>query len=271
MKLKTGFAAPALMMLVGCGSGSGEGLDENGQPPPPAPPANTDFQQIQDTVFTPICTACHIGASAPRGLRLDAANSYAMLVNVASVEVPGLLRVNPGNPDQSYLVQKIEGTAAVGGRMPLGGPPLPPDRISLVRQWIAAGAPAPMSAAPNKLNVTSTIPAAAERAPHGLQQVTVVFSSDIDASLVATDTFVLRDAHDAPVAIALSKVPSGRPNVVELTLARPLAAGSYQLEVRGEGPVALADNAGHVLDGDVDGQPGGSYLVPFDVNAEGGR
>ena len=67
------------------------------------------------------------------------------------------------------------------------------------------------------------------------------------------------------------QVPLGRPNVVELTLARPLASGSYQLEVRGEGPVALADNAGHVLDGDVDGKPGGSYLVSFDVNAEGAR
>lgn len=287
MKLKASYVASALLALTGCGSGSGDGLDENGQPPapspapppapppspppPPPPPVNTDFQQIQDTIFTPICTACHIGATAPRGLRLDAGNSYALLVNVASVEVPALLRVNPGNPDQSYLVQKIEGTAAVGGRMPLGGPPLPQDRIDLVRQWIAAGAPAPMSAAPSKLHVTSTIPAAAERAPLGLQQVTVVFSSDIDASLVATDTFVLRDAQDAPVAIALSKVPPGRPNIVELTLARPLAAGSYQLEVRGEGPVALADNAGHVLDGDVDGEPGGSYFVPFDVNAEGAR
>ena len=290
MKLKASYVASALLALTGCGSGSGDGLDENGQPapppapappapppapppppPPPSPPVNTDFQQIQDTIFTPICTACHVGATAPRGLRLDAGNSYALLVNVASVEVPGLFRVNPGNPDQSYLVQKIEGTAAVGARMPLGGPPLPQDRIDLVRQWIVAGAPAPMSAAPNKLNVTSTIPAAAERAPYGLQQLTVIFSSDVDASLVATNTFVLRDAHDVSAAIAQAKVPLGRPNVVELTLARPLASGSYQLEVRGEGPVALADNAGHVLDGDADGKPGGSYLVPFDVNAEGAR
>ena len=101
----------------------------------------SDFQEIQDTVFTPICTQCHIGANAPQGLRLDAANSYAMLVNVASSEVSNLLRVNPGNPDQSYLVQKIQGNAAVGGRMPLGQAALPQDRIDLIRQWIAAGAP----------------------------------------------------------------------------------------------------------------------------------
>jgi hypothetical protein len=28
--------------------------------------------------------------------------------------------VKPGDPDNSYLVQKIEGRASVGGRMPLG-------------------------------------------------------------------------------------------------------------------------------------------------------
>ena len=102
------------------------------------PAANNDFQEIQDTIFTPICTTCHIGAGAPQGLRLDAGNSYALLVNVASAEVPGTLRVNPGNPNASYLVQKIEGTAAVGVRMPANGPPyLTQDRIDLVRRWIA--------------------------------------------------------------------------------------------------------------------------------------
>ncbi len=53
------------------------------------PAANNDFQEIQDTIFTPVCTACHVGAGAPQGLRLDAGNSYALLVNVASAEVSG--------------------------------------------------------------------------------------------------------------------------------------------------------------------------------------
>ena len=66
-------------------------------------------------------------------------------------------------------------------------------------------------------------------------------------------------------------MPAGRPNVVELTLARGLAAGSYQLTVRGEGAVALADNAGHVLDGDADGAAGGDFLMSFDVSAGASR
>jgi hypothetical protein len=254
------------LALAGC-AGDGTGLDANGRPIPETPVANNDFQEIQDTIFTPICTTCHIGGGAPQGLRLDAGNSYAMLVNVASAEVPGTLRVNPGNPNASYIVQKIEGIAAVGVRMPANGPPyLPQDRIDLVRRWIAAGAPL-TSAPPDRLIVTSTIPAVAETAAAGLGKLTVIFNTNVDSSRVSADTFSLRDAADQPVALAGVRVPAGRPNVVELTTAQPLAAGSYQLAVHGDGPAPLADEAGHVLDGDADGKAGGDTLVPFDVNA----
>lgn len=260
------FLVPAFLILAACGAGNGKGLDANGQPNPVVPPTPSDFQEIQDTVFTPICSQCHIGAGAPHGLRLDAANSYALLVNVASDEVPTLKRVNPGNPDQSYIVQKISGTAAVGGRMPLGQAALPQDRIDLIRRWIAAGA-APAAVAPDKLVVSSSIPAAGEVAPAGLDTLTVIFAGDVDAALVASDTFSLTDGFDQPVALAQVRVPAGRPNVVELKLAHGLAAGSYQLTVRGQGPVALADTAGHVLDGDADGKAGGDFLMSFDVSA----
>jgi hypothetical protein len=257
---------PVILLLGAC-AGNGEGLDANGDPITIGPPANSDFEEIQATIFTPICSQCHIGAGAPQGMRLDAANSFAMIVNVPSNEVPGLMRVNPGNPDASYLVQKIEGTAAVGVRMPANGPPyLPQDRIDLVRRWIAAGAPAPVAVS-NKLIVASTIPAPAEIASVGLTRLTVIFAGDVDATLASADTFGLRDGLDEPVPLAKVSVPLGRPNVVELTLARSLPPGSYQLEVRGEGPVALADNAGHVLDGDADGTAGGNYLMSFDVSA----
>ena len=266
LALKGILIIPALL-LAGCTAGNGEGLDENGGVPPVTPPGASEFQQIQDTIFTPICTNCHVGATAPQGLRLDAANSYAVLVNVASSEVPGTLRVNPGNPDASYIVQKLEGNQAVGARMPFGGPYLSQTQIDLVRTWIAAGAPPPPPAASNKLIVASTIPAAAESAAGNTDRLTVIFSAAVDASLVSTATFELLDGFDAPVALAGARVATGRPNVVELTLTRPLPAGSYQLNVRGAGPVALADNAGHVLDGDADGVAGGDYLMSFDVSA----
>ena len=75
------FAVPCLL-LVGCSSGSGEGLDANGRPlgegdnaPPPA--LDASFESLQANVFTPLCTACHAGAAAPVGLKLDAGNRSA--------------------------------------------------------------------------------------------------------------------------------------------------------------------------------------------------
>ena len=91
-------------------------------------------------IFTSRCTGCHNPSTAPQSLILDAENSYELLVNVASKEVPSLKRVKPGDPDNSYLVQKIEGTAAEGGQMPLGREPLTDAQIALIRRWISEGA-----------------------------------------------------------------------------------------------------------------------------------
>jgi len=68
------------------------------------------------------------------------AATAAALINIDSQEVPSSKRVNPGNPGASYVVQKLEGTAAVGARMPFGGPFLDQATINLVRDWIQAGA-----------------------------------------------------------------------------------------------------------------------------------
>jgi hypothetical protein len=98
----------------------------------------------------------------------------------------------------------------------------------------------------------------------------VVFARDVDATLASSGTLELRDGFDRPVRVA-ARVPPGRPNVVELTSARPLPAGSYQLAIRGQGALALADTPGHVLDGDADGKAGGDFLMSFDVSAGASR
>ena len=99
------------------------------------------WQAIQDNVFSVRCIGCHVGATAPMGLKLDAANSYAMLVDVDSVEQPGLKLVNPGDPDNSYLIWKLEGDFRISGSpMPLNPPPLDPAYIQVIRQWIENGA-----------------------------------------------------------------------------------------------------------------------------------
>ena len=102
------------------------------------------LNQIQTVVFTPSCSSagCHsgpMGPGLPAGMDLtNAPASFMSLVGVDSVQQPGTLRVAAGDPDNSYLIQKIEGNA--GSRMPLGGPALDPAVITEIRQWITDGA-----------------------------------------------------------------------------------------------------------------------------------
>jgi hypothetical protein len=130
-----------LLLLLSACAGNGEGLDEPDEEPSVPPPQEAPtFSDIQTMIFIPICV-CHVGAAAPQGLVLDTADSIDMLVNIPSAEVLDLFRVEPGNPDDSYLVRKLEGgPGIVGSQMPLGGPPLDQDLIDRVREWILAGA-----------------------------------------------------------------------------------------------------------------------------------
>ena len=99
--------------------------------------------QLQADIFSPICSGCHngTGASLPGIQNLTAGHTYASLVNVTSIENPALKRILPGDPDNSYLVLKIQGSPGISGQqMPLTGGPLSQAQIDEVRAWVAAGA-----------------------------------------------------------------------------------------------------------------------------------
>jgi len=77
----------------------------------------------------------------PGSMDLRAGNSFANIVNVPSIEQGTLQRVKPGDPDNSYLIHKVEGTAGItGAQMPFGGPFLDQPTIATIRSWITAGA-----------------------------------------------------------------------------------------------------------------------------------
>src|ERR1700733_10803204 len=183
-------------LAAGC-AGNGDGLDANGQPigssgDSSSGPITADFESIQESVFTPICSVCHKGAGAPEGLQLDAAHSYNLLVGVPSAEMPTLLRVKPGDPDDSYMVHKIEGLSGItGGQMPLGETPLPQATIDAIRQWITNGAPnAPAAAAAQAFAVQVTAPVDEAVVAAPVKQIVGAFTRDADASLI-NDTNVL--------------------------------------------------------------------------------
>ncbi len=108
-------------------------------------PAMT-LTQVQQSVFTPRCSGCHngsnpAGGALPGSMDLRSGNSFANLVNVASLEQPTLMRVKPGEADNSYVIHKIEGAAGIAGaRMPFGGPFLDQPTIDQVRAWVGSGA-----------------------------------------------------------------------------------------------------------------------------------
>ena len=94
------------------------------------------FTEIQQEVFSRGCDGCHDNSPAG-GLSLTPGNSYANLVGQFSSRKEDAILVIPFDPDNSYLVQKMEGAEGiVGSRMTYGGPTF----AQRVREWIAAGA-----------------------------------------------------------------------------------------------------------------------------------
>jgi hypothetical protein len=116
----------------------------------PTPNLEPTFSSIARNIFEAsdssgraACIQCHTGATPPQGLNLTSGLAYANLVGVASRQKPGLMRVAPGDPDNSYLVHKLEGQSdIVGQRMPrTAGPFLTEGQMMVIRRWIALGAP----------------------------------------------------------------------------------------------------------------------------------
>jgi hypothetical protein len=100
------------------------------------------FRTVQQ-IFTQSCAlpSCHSGVARQGGLVLDEEGvSYRALVDRPSMAASGETLVVPGDPDASYLIQKLQGTAAMGVQMPQGGQPLSKGTIKLIAQWIARGA-----------------------------------------------------------------------------------------------------------------------------------
>ena len=117
----------------------------------PTPNLTPTFSSIQRDIFNAAdssgrvaCTGCHNAQNArfAANLNLAAGTSYGQLVSVASSNKPGAIRVIPGDPDNSYLIHKIEGRPGiVGQRMPrTNGPFLTDGQISIIKRWIEEGA-----------------------------------------------------------------------------------------------------------------------------------
>jgi hypothetical protein len=118
----------------------------------PTPSLEPTFASIQHEIFNATdssgrlaCTNCHSnqGRNPSGGMNLLEGLSYTQLVGVASSGKPGAVRVIPGDPENSYIIAKLEGRADIAGvRMPRGnGPYLTEGQLLVIKRWIANGAP----------------------------------------------------------------------------------------------------------------------------------
>jgi hypothetical protein len=143
------FAPAALVVSLALASvACDEQLSDIAGPTPNLVPTLSSIQReifnTQDSTGRLACIQCHtnVGRNPSAGLNLLEGQSYAALVGRASVAKAGATLVAPGDPDNSYLIHKVEGAPTiVGVRMPRGaGPFLSAGQISIIRRWIQLGA-----------------------------------------------------------------------------------------------------------------------------------
>ena len=100
-------------------------------------------------IFNRRCTTCHY-ASTPIGVNIEnpfsAENGLVNAKNSWAIEAPGQTdeyNVVPGDPDASFLMDKITGNLPVeagGSPMPYQVPPLDEEQIGILEKWVADGA-----------------------------------------------------------------------------------------------------------------------------------
>ncbi len=108
------------------------------------------FESIYTKVFRASCafSSCHASEGGKGGLSLGTIDeAYEQLVGVEpqneAARAQGLLRVDAGKPDNSFLLRKLgQPGPGEGSRMPASSAePLPADVVNAIREWILAGAP----------------------------------------------------------------------------------------------------------------------------------
>ena len=136
--LKVLVGATALVLMTGAGNlmplanpalAAQETPAQKAAPPAGSTPGYADVSQITAKY---LCTVCHGGAEPRAGLSLD---DYKSMMK-GSKRGPVIV---PGNPAGSEIVRRLKGASEP--RMPFDGPPwLSDDEVTLIEQWIAAGA-----------------------------------------------------------------------------------------------------------------------------------
>lgn len=270
-------------LLMACGAGSGDGLDDNGEPlggspgvspepttepsPEPGPSAPTLARLVTDIFDNPElgdqrCTNCHAGASPLGGLNLDSELlAYAALVGDSGEGVTAngnssFKRVQPGSPDESYIVLKLEGDSRAGNPMPLGQAPLNAALIQQVRDWITNGAPfSGGGSSPAKIT-----------ASHKSEPGVAVYEISLHSSRPLEQPLSTRavqvywhNGGESTLANPEDWLLFVQPGGALVYLFPPAGLEAGELVINDSDYSTVLDQLGNELDGDGDLQPGGAF------------
>jgi hypothetical protein len=134
MRKLSGLLFLCLLLFVGCEDSIQGPEDEPVNGGPENMPAR--FSSIQDEVFSKSCavSGCHAGSQDPN---LSVGQAYGNLINQLSAQNPSMMRVKPGDSNNSYLMKKLteDGTSI----MPPSGQ-LSQVKIDSIAAWIDRGA-----------------------------------------------------------------------------------------------------------------------------------
>ena len=100
------------------------------------------FFRVQNEIFNPSCalSGCHSAGSAAQGLSLAEGQAFGNIVNVPSSVQGSKDRIEPGDPNNSYLYLKVIGDPSISGvQMPRFRTPLSQELQDLLKDWIEAG------------------------------------------------------------------------------------------------------------------------------------
>ena len=92
-----------------------------------------DFSRDIRPILNQNCVSCHGGVRQKNNV------SFIFREEALGVGKSGRRTIVPGNPDASELIARVT-SKDPETRMPYHAPPLPPEQVSLLRQWIKEGA-----------------------------------------------------------------------------------------------------------------------------------
>lgn len=130
----------------GGAGGAGEGgSGQGGSAAGCAPGASASLKNDVQPIFTQSCggmnNGCHFKPAPSAGLSLKDGEAHKALLNKASMECDGATVVTAGKPEESFLINKLQGVELCGSKaMPLNQPKLPDDKIEIITNWICGGA-----------------------------------------------------------------------------------------------------------------------------------